>query len=136
MASLTSALIDLRKFPRSEKSSPQSYASSLEEAQVLVRECAEPRPVGDSVKDAVRRASRRLDFTFNRTRDLWYGQARRVDADEMDQLRSIARHAGLYRSVAGVEELRETMLKSGSPAAHEVVSGLDAALRALGRLPR
>jgi hypothetical protein len=42
-----------------------SYASSIEEAQALIRQCAEPRPAGDQVKAAVRRASRRLDLPFS-----------------------------------------------------------------------
>ena len=32
---------------------PPSYASPIEEAQALVRQCAEPRPAGDQVKAAI-----------------------------------------------------------------------------------
>ena len=64
-----------------------SYVSSISEAQALVRRCAEPRTAGDQVKAAILRSSRRLGFPFNRTKDIWYGDARRIDAAEMDRLR-------------------------------------------------
>ena len=52
----------------------------------LVRRCAEPRPAGDQVKAAILRSSRRLGLPFNRTKDIWYGDARRIDATGMDRL--------------------------------------------------
>jgi len=47
------------------------------------------------VKAAIRRASRRLGLPFNRTKDIWYGQARRIDAEEMDRLRRGAENTEL-----------------------------------------
>jgi phytoene/squalene synthetase len=108
-------------------------ASSINEAQTLVRRCAEPRPAGDQVKAAVRRASQRLDIPFSRVRDIWYGDARRINADEMDRLRQVAENTELAHAVAGIEVLRNRMLASRSPASRQVVAGLSAALRALGR---
>jgi hypothetical protein len=116
-----------------ENPPPLSYVSSISEAQALVRRCAEPRPAGDQVKAAILRSSRRLGFLFTRTKDIWYGDARRIDAAEMDRLRQGAEHAELAHAVAGIEVLRNTMLTARSPAAQQVISGLDAALRALGR---
>jgi hypothetical protein len=113
--------------------SPSSYLSSITEAQTLVRRCAEPRPAGDLVKAAILRSSRRLGLPFNRTKDIWYGDARRIDAAEMDRLRRGAEDAELAHAVAGIALLRNTMLASRSPAYRQVISGLDAALRALGR---
>jgi hypothetical protein len=107
--------------------------SSIDEAQTLVRQCAEPRPAGDNVKAAIGRASRRLNMQFNRTRDIWYGQAKRIDAEEMDKLRAKAACVEIYHAVDAIELLRERLLGSSAPAACEVVAGLDAALRALGR---
>ena len=77
-----------------------SYASSIDEAQTLVRRCAEPRPAGDLVKAAIRRASRQLGLSFTRTRDIWYGDARRIDAEEMDRLRQGAENAELAQAAA------------------------------------
>ena len=104
------------------------YASSIDEAQILVRRCAEPRPAGDKVKGAIRRASRRLDIPFSRTRDLWYGDARRIDAEEMDRLRQVAENAELAQAVAGIEVLRNRMLESSLPASRQVFAALTAAL--------
>lgn len=118
-------MVGATKLPRS------SYASSIDEAQTLVRRCAEPRPPGDSVKAAVRRASRRLGIPFSRTRDIWYGDARRIDAAEMDRLRQGAEKAELAQAVAGIEVLRNTMLESNLPASHQVFAALTAALSAL-----
>jgi hypothetical protein len=118
-------MVGATKLPRS------SYASSIDEAQTLVRRCAEPRPPGDSVKAAVRRASRRLGIPFSRTRDIWYGDARRIDAEEMDRLRQVAEKAELAQAVAGIEVLRNRMLESNLPASRQVFAALTAALSAL-----
>ena len=66
--------------------------SALCEARDLIREIAEPRPVGDTSKAAVRRAWRRLEtWTFNRVRDVWNADPRiRVRGDELDELRKVA----------------------------------------------
>jgi hypothetical protein len=106
--------------------------SAIDEAQILVQQCAEPRPAGDQVKAAILRASRRLGFSFNRTKDLWYRDASRIDAEEMDMLRHAAFRAELTHAVANIEILRSGMLALGSESARQVVAGLDAALRALG----
>jgi hypothetical protein len=105
-----------------------SSAASIMEAQSLVRRCAEPRPAGDSVKAAIRRASRRLDLRFTRTRDIWYGEARRIDAGEMDQLRRVALNAELN---AGIE-VQSKMFASRLPHSHPVFAELTSALRLLG----
>jgi hypothetical protein len=119
-------MIGATKLPNS------SYASSIDEAQTLVRRCAEPRPAGDQVKAAIRRASRRLGLSFTRTRDLWYGDARRIDAEEMDRLRRGAENAEFAQAVAGIEVLRNRMLESNLPASRQVFAALTAALSALG----
>lgn len=111
----------------------KSYPTAIEEAQSLVRRCAEPRQAGDQVKGAIFRASRRLGLSFSRTRDIWYGQARRIDAEEMDRLRRGAEDAEVAYAVAGIEFLRNGMLVTRSPAFHDLVAGLTVALRALGR---
>jgi hypothetical protein len=117
-------MVELRKSP---------HVPSIEEAQLLVRRSAEPRPAGDHVKAAIRRASRLLDMPFSRTRDIWYANARRVDADEMDRLRRAAGRAELVHTVAGIEVLRSRLRASRSPDAREVIASLTEALRAIGR---
>src|SRR5882757_7352070 len=99
-------MIGATKLPNS------SYASSIDEAQNLVRRCAEPRPAGDQVKAAIRRASKRLDIPFSRTKDIWYGDARRIDAEEMDRLRQGAENTEFAHAIAGIEVFRNRMLAS------------------------
>jgi hypothetical protein len=120
-------MIGAKKLPYS------SYASSIDEAQTLVRLCAEPRPAAEQVKAAVRRASQRLGIPFSRTRDIWYGDARRIDADEMDRLRREAEKAKLTQAVAAIEFLRNKILESPSSASHQVVASLHAARFAFQR---
>jgi hypothetical protein len=81
----------------SEFLSEKSEMSPVSEAAILIRRVAEPRPVGDSVKAAIRRAAQALGFSFSRTKDIWYGDARRIDVSEMDALRE---QAGIYAAVA------------------------------------
>ena len=119
-------MLGVTKLPNS------SYTSSIDEAQTLVRRCAEPRPAGDLVKAAIRRASQRLDLPFSRVRDIWYGDARRIDAEEMDRLRQGAQNAEIAQAVAGIEALKNRMLESNLPASRQVFAALTAALSALG----
>src|ERR1700716_255874 len=107
-----------------------SYASSIDDAQILVRRCAEPRPAGDQVKAAIRRASQRLEIPSSRTRDIWYGDARRIDAEEMDRLRRGAEKAELAQAVAAIEFLKNRAVASNS---HQTITDLHAALLAFQR---
>ena len=124
-------MIGANKLPNS------SYTSSIDVARTLVRRCAEPRPANDSVKAAIRRAAQRLETPFSRTRDIWYGDARRIDAEEMDRLRHGAEKAELAQAVAAIEFLKN---RAVAPASHQVITNLHAALLAfqrdaLGELP-
>jgi hypothetical protein len=82
------------------------------------------------VKAAIRRASQRLDIPFSRVRDIWYGDARRIDAEEMDMLRQEAEKAELAQAVAAIEFLRNKVLASPSSASQQLITSLDAALLA------
>lgn len=64
-------------------------ASEVSEAMRLVKLAADP--VGDNVKAAIVRAANSLGWSFTRTRDVWYGDARRIDSHEMDGLRAVER---------------------------------------------
>lgn len=67
--------------------------SALIEAGGIVRKLAEPRPVGDSVKAAIRRSARRLrGWSISRVKDVWYGDKRIcISGDELNELRRAAR---------------------------------------------
>lgn len=106
--------------------------SAIDEARNLIHRCAEPRPPADTVKVAVTRVARRLNFTYSRTRELWYGNARRIDAQEMDALRAGACVADINTGVASLKALRTRVSKVPSPAARQVLDGIDAVLGVLG----
>lgn len=77
---------------RADKSSEFSDKSAdISDAMRFVRLAAEPRAVGDSIKAAINRAARKLHWSPTRTRDIWYGHARRIDVAEMDALRALER---------------------------------------------
>ena len=89
----------------SENRSEKSEMSSVAEASVLIRKVAEPRPIGDSVKAAIRRAAKALGFNFSRAKDIWYEDARRIDAHEMDALRGLAeRYANIATTLRYQDE--------------------------------
>lgn len=117
-------MIGASNFPNS------SYVSSIDEAQTLVRRCAEPRPAGDLTKAAIRRASQRLEIPYSRTRGIWYGEAKRIDAEEMDRLRRGAEKAELAQATAAIEFITNKALASPSSASHQMIANLHAALMA------
>jgi hypothetical protein len=116
----------------SEKASEPSKMSAVLEAQTLVRSIAEPRAVGDSVKVSISKAARRLGFSFSRAKDIWYGDARRIDAAEIDKLRELAGQRRLLLARQSVLELRHALAGSDEGSYREVVASLDYALRHLG----
>lgn len=134
---MSELMFDLQSFNSavSDFSSPLNYGSIADEAKVLVRRCAEPCPAGDSVKEAIRRASGRLGFSFSRTQDIWYGEARRIDAREMDQLRAVADAAEIALAIRSIETLHRRVSVSNSPMSREIMHRLDACLRTLGGDP-
>jgi hypothetical protein len=76
--------------------------SACAEAASLLRSIAEPRPVGDTVKAAINRASRRVSAFLRepmrpgRAEDIWRGEARAIRAEEIDAIRRAA-EARLHR---------------------------------------
>jgi hypothetical protein len=64
--------------------------AAVTEAASLMRALAEPASPGESVKAAISRAARKAGIPASLGKRLWYGEARRIDADTMDQLRERA----------------------------------------------
>lgn len=83
------------------------------EAQSLIRVLAEPCPAGDSVKAAMLRAWRKLpNWTFNRVIDVWKADPRiAIKADEMDQLRRIAKRREEKAASNELAELRSRLTR-------------------------
>lgn len=115
-----------------ERSKNPLDSSEIDEARNLVQRCAEPRPVGDSVKAAINRASKRLGFSNTRTTDIWYGNARRIDAREMDQLRNCASIIEIKQAISDLTMFRSRLSGISTPAARQAIDGIDAVLRILG----
>lgn len=92
------------------------------EASHLIRYAAEPRPVGDSVKAAITRAARRVGLGYERAKSLWYAEARRVDASEMDRLRAVAAERAAKQEEAAVHAHRQLV---------ERISAIEARLAAI-----
>jgi hypothetical protein len=115
---------------RSEFPSEKSEMLLPREASVLVRRVAEPRTVGDSVKSAISRAARRLGWQFSRTKDIWYANARRIDAAELDALRRA--NAEIEEAAGRLLALRDALIAK-DPAFHcDDVRALERALRGMG----
>jgi hypothetical protein len=108
-------MVDLSKLPNS------TNASSIDEATILVRRCAEPHPAGDLAKLAIRRVLKRLKLQFSRTRKIWHGGARRIDATKMEQLDRGVDNAEISQAVAALESLSETLLQSPWSASHPAI---------------
>lgn len=64
--------------------------SAVAEAASLLRQVAEPRPVGDTVKAAINRAARRVAIRPSRVEDIWREEAKAIRAEEMDAIRRAA----------------------------------------------
>jgi hypothetical protein len=92
------------------QSTIKPFGSSIDEARALIRKCAEPRKTGELVKEAIFRASRRLAMPISRARDIWYGDARRINAYEMDRLRRGAAEAELAQALAALEYLESVFM--------------------------
>lgn len=71
--------------------SEDSEMSSLVEMQNLVHEAADYTAHSDNWKDRVQAAARAFGFGWSRTKDLYYQDARRVNAEEMDRARKVVR---------------------------------------------
>lgn len=112
------------------KSLSSSAAPSIDEARALIRQCAEPCKAGELIKEAIFRASRRLEMHPSRARDIWYGDARRIDANEMDRLRRGAEEAEIARALAALEFLKDRVVTSSSD---EAIKKVRAALLAFQR---
>lgn len=104
----------------SEKHRPMA---AVTEAAELMRHLAEPAVPGESVKAAICRAARRAGITAGLGKRLWYGEARRIDADTMDQLR--AKAARDQETLAGAMDARQSLVQR--LAACEAALGLQVA---------
>jgi len=74
----------------SEKSQVPEMSSAVAEMAQLVRYAADPAVPGERVPHAIARAARRLGWSRSRVKAFWYGEARRIEAHEIEEARSLA----------------------------------------------
>lgn len=78
--------------------------SSVAEMSSLVREVADFAAPSPNWKDRVNAAARVLGLPFGRVKAHYYGEARRVEAEEMDRARAAARELREQRRIAKEHE--------------------------------
>lgn len=115
----------------SEKVSEKSEMSDCATASSLMQELA---PTG-TAKERIGVAATRLRWSWSRAKDIWYGDARRIDAHEMDALRAAVRKREMkeasreYRELTARIERLETALAVVHPTLDR--DALDAVLQAV-----
>lgn len=106
--------------------------SSVAEASTLLRKLVADEPTGTKIKGLIDAAAKKVGWKFSRTKDVWYRDARRIDAHEMDRLRDVLakREAdALRQQLAGLR----TKLAATDPQLHRpTIDALECALRQMG----
>ena len=126
----------------SKKASEFSDMSDVSQASSLVREVI-PASGGATILERINRTSRKLGWPFSRTRDVWYEQARRIDATEMDQLRAatearrIAEASNEYKDLRARIARIEAALMAQDEAFHRpTIDALEQSLGGPGGMDR
>ena len=92
--------------------------SAASEAPVLISRLIGLRSIGESQKAAFNRAAREINrlmragsMSAARLEDIYRGEARRIDADEMDALRAAARSPASIEARNDIAELRARLAR-------------------------
>jgi hypothetical protein len=109
------------------------------DARAAVRRISEPWRCGDTVKSAINRVSKETGLSHTRIRDIWYGDARRIDAHEIEKIEAAERRKQIKVAKDEYAQLRtqmarlEAMLRSIDPDFHsEAVDALGSIRRQMG----
>lgn len=87
-----------------------------------LKELAEPRPVGDSVKAAIVRAARVAGLPYPRSFNIWYGRARRIDDFEARKIEAALQSKREEEARNEIHDLRTRLLKMESRLAAEAAN--------------
>lgn len=68
----------------------KTMSKAASEAQLLLHSHISPPVAGESMKVRKANAARYVGLTYGRVEKLWYANARRIDAEEIDLLRAAA----------------------------------------------
>ena len=117
--------------------------TTIDQAAALMREIAEPAPVGDSVKAAITRAARAISrflpltepMSYGRAENIWRREARRIDAAEMDAIRAAheRRDRALRAELREATALADRLERLAAQARPADDPALDAEIRASAR---
>lgn len=58
----------------------------MSDVRKRLRELSLPCPLGDRVKSAIDRAAKEADLSYVRAREIWYGNARRIEHHEAEKI--------------------------------------------------
>ena len=104
--------------------------SAVQEASDLIKFIGASRK--GPINILIDHAARCLRWKRSRAQHVWYKNARRIDAQEIDQLRNIANRVAKERAVKAVVELRQSLASAGAGMDRQAADVLDHALRLLG----
>jgi hypothetical protein len=117
----------------SEFLSESAEMSSVAEASALLRSFVGDAPAGTKVKSLITSAAKAAGWPVTRAKDVWYGDARRIEAHEMDRLRAVAAKLEIERTINRLLALREGLAKTDPDFHRETIDALERALRGMGR---
>jgi hypothetical protein len=121
--------------------SEDSKLSSAVEMQTLVHQAADFTSPSGNWKDRVQAAARALGFGWSRTKDLYYQDARRIDAEEMDRARQVVRklkdeqrQREAARHVAWLNRTLEYAVSQGADVDRSDLAAVERVLSRIGAL--
>jgi hypothetical protein len=89
---------------------------------VALKELAEPRPSGEYIKRAIERAAGAAGLHYWRAFDIWYGKARRIDAEEAQRIEEALEHKRELETQNELHDLRTRLLKVESRIAAQAAN--------------
>jgi len=109
----------------------------MTDVQAALKQLSEPWRCGDRVKSAIDRAAKEAGIPYARAREIWYGNARRIEAHELEKIQQALHRKRNKVAKNELLELKariarlESLLSSTDPDFHsEALAALrDCALR-------
>ena len=87
-----------------------------------LKELAEPRSVGEGVPRAIERAASAAGLSYWRAFDIWYGKARRIDAEEAKRIDEALEQKRELDTQNELHDLRTRLLKVESRIAAQAAN--------------
>lgn len=111
--------------------------SGVELASEIIQKRIAPVGLCQSVAERIRHAARKLGWTYSRTKEIWYRNARTVHYHEMKRAEEVAGLASAKQELNEVEALitnADVLLDRRNPLVRRAIrAGLRAFLQSLGR---